>query len=199
MFLEVVEGTGRGAGRAIVCFPFNLGDPRSYESRPESARAMSSKWELFSDPVASDRHEDLKEEEDLEDLEDDSSGGESGIVSIGRMSMVDMTMPNEWTRGSLPAGIAIGGCVCVCLADSRLGGYWLFLSRQQDLFTVSRSGWLESCFGWLESANVHNVALECENASVVEDVDRWILLKRFRTARGGWGRKHEQWRGLGGP
>lgn len=73
----------------------------SSESRPESARAMSSKCDRFSWPVASVRHEDLNELEDLDDLDSVRSGGELGSVSwwtCTEVATTDMVFGKEWTQ-----------------------------------------------------------------------------------------------------
>ena len=53
--------------------------------------------------AASDRHEEWKEDEDFEDLEEVNSGGELGPRSTCRDSMTEAAMSKEWTRGVEPA------------------------------------------------------------------------------------------------
>jgi len=65
----------------------------------------------MSDPVASEKDEERKDEdEDFDDLEEDKSGGESERMSVVRESIAEIAMSKEWTRGLLPAGIDTG-CV----------------------------------------------------------------------------------------
>lgn len=102
LFLEpIMDRSGR---TGLECLP--VGVLRSYESRFESSREMSSKWVRFSGPAESEMIEDLKdEEEDFEDLELVSSGGELGRgvwKSCGGRGRV-AAIVSEWTRGSGPA------------------------------------------------------------------------------------------------